>query len=117
MSKKSQMKAVEIKSKSLDQLSEDVQSAYKGYTSTSPNWSGNYKGQAPGVRAGKRYMNRSELLPTIDGSGNRITYREFDINPKVGTSRDAERFVVGSDESVYFIDDHYDSFIKIKERN
>lgn len=45
--------------------------------------------------------------------GNNVTYREFDVNNKVGTVRDAERFIIGSDGSVYYTEDHYQSIRKI----
>lgn len=52
-------------------------------------------------------MNRDGDLFTVDGWGNNITYREFDINNCVRGRRDMERFVVGSDNSVYYTDSHY----------
>jgi len=57
-------------------------------------------------------LNRS---PQEDGSGNNIEYREHDVNNKQsGQGRDAERFVTGSDGSIYYTNDHYGTFIKIK---
>ncbi|MBZ2119536.1 ribonuclease domain-containing protein [Streptococcus infantis] len=42
-------------------------------------------------------------------------YREFDINSKiVDSTRDAERFVKGSDGSLYYTDKHYEQFIRVK---
>lgn len=50
-----------------------------------------------------------------DSAGNVITYRAFDINSRVpGARRDTERFVVGSNGSVYYTDNHYSSFIKVE---
>lgn len=49
------------------------------------------------------------------GNGTPITYREHDVNNKnPGSARDAQRFVTGSDGSVYYTDDHYSTFTKLK---
>jgi len=57
----------------------------------------------------------SAILPQTDTSNNPITYSKFDVNDKiVGMGRDGERFVVGSNGSIYYTDNHYFSFIKIK---
>jgi ribonuclease T1 len=54
-------------------------------------------------------------LPRRDARGNRIRYREWDVNPKVpGKNRGAERLVTGSDGSAYYTSDHYRTFIKIR---
>ena len=74
-----------------------------------------WKGQVSGgpERAGKIYRNDgrygSQVLP---GQGE-IEYREFDINVTTG-GRDSYRFVRGSDGSVYYTDDHYMTFKRIK---
>lgn len=63
-------------------------------------------------------------MPCTDSNGNPITYREFDVNSAGPNGRDAERFVVGSDGSVWYTDSHYGDnpskngiadFIKIKQ--
>lgn len=47
--------------------------------------------------------------------GEPITYQEFDVNNRIpGQDRDSQRFVVGSDGSVYYTDEHYHGFVKIK---
>lgn len=45
-----------------------------------------------------------------------ITYKEFDVFKKdpTATGRDTFRFVAGSDGSVYFSEDHYETFTRIK---
>ena len=53
-----------------------------------------------------------EILPRKDANGNDITYKEFDINNV--KPRDSKRFVSGSDGSVYYTDDHYMTFKRIK---
>ena len=97
---------VQIKIGSFTDLPPNAQTAYVGYARN--GWKGNFSGQTSGVNAGGIYKNSNKLLPTIDSAGNPITYREFDINaPTPGVGRDAERFVVGSDGSVYYSDSHY----------
>ncbi len=99
-----------ISSKSISDLPQNVQKAYKGYSGN--GWSGNYKGQIQqGVNeanAGGIYKNTDGKLPTG------VTYKEFDVNiSPIGTGRDAERFVRGSDGSLYYTSDHYTTFTKI----
>lgn len=54
------------------------------------------------------FFNKSGALPSTDAAGNLITYREFDVNNYVpGQNRGVERFVVGSDGSIYYTDSHY----------
>ncbi len=55
-----------------------------------------------GLKA-QNYRNDEGFLP----SGQ--NYREFDVNPKIGPTRDSQRFFVGSDDnSVYYTDSHMD---------
>jgi len=52
----------------------------------------------------------------MDANGNVIKYKEFDVNNKeLFEDRDNERFIHGSDGSVYYTNDHYETFIKIKK--
>ena len=70
---------------------------------------------APGTRGGDTFRNNERRLPTRGADGKRLTYREWDVNPKKrGRGRDAERIVTGSDGSAYYTLDHYDSFTKIR---
>lgn len=80
-----------------------------------------WKGQLPNtknMKAGKLWENdiRDDIkLPEKDKYGEKITYREFDVNStEPGKKRDTERFVVGGDGSIYYTDSHYKNFIKIK---
>jgi hypothetical protein len=50
----------------------------------------------------KTYSNYEGYLPAGQ------TYTEFDVNPKLGPTRDAQRFFLGSKEGVYFTDTHMD---------
>ena len=100
-------------SKKLDEFSQHVQSAYNGYSRN--NWTGTYKGQSTGTKAGGRFKNNKNYLPNVDSNGNTIIYREFDINSKiVDSTRDEERFVKGSDGSLYYTDKHYEQFIRVE---
>lgn len=51
----------------------------------------------------------------IKSSNPNVTYKEYDVNPTYfGQDRGGERLVLGSDGSVYYTDDHYASFTKIR---
>ena len=73
-------------------------------------------GNAPeGYVGGRNFKNREGLLPNIDKNGNSITYREWDVNPKIpGQNRGAERLITGSDGSAWKTTDHYQSFTKME---
>ena len=105
----------------LDDLPQNVKDAFKKYDDA--GWQGNVSGQTQGTNAGRKWGNREGQLPTVDANGNSITYREFDVNNYNGVSRDGERFIVGSDGSVWYTDSHYgqgeslngiDDFVQIK---
>jgi hypothetical protein len=56
----------------------------------------------PGYRGGTVFQNDGrgggQRLSSLDVDGNRITYREYDVNPYApGVNRGAERIVIGSD--------------------
>ncbi|MFT4125882.1 MAG: ribonuclease domain-containing protein [Gordonia sp. (in: high G+C Gram-positive bacteria)] len=70
---------------------------------------------APGTRGGIAFRNSERRLPVTDARGKRLTYQEWDVNPKQrGRSRDAERIVTGSDGTAWYTADHYDSFVLIR---
>ncbi|AHC14869.1 putative guanyl-specific ribonuclease [Salinispira pacifica] len=73
-------------------------------------------GRAPdGHKGGQQFGNREGKLPSTDGNGNNIQYREWDVNqrqPRI--NRGQERLVTGSDGSAYYTGDHYNSFIQIR---
>ncbi|WP_051650609.1 ribonuclease domain-containing protein [Lachnoclostridium phytofermentans] len=92
--------------KDLGKLPQNAQDAYGKYDKS--GWKGNVPGQTEGTAAGAKYQNRDGKLPTTDSNGNSITYKEWDVNNKQpGALRDGERFVTGSDGSVYYTDSHY----------
>ncbi len=95
-----------IPEKELNELPVNVQEAYNKYNHA--GWKGNVPGQTAGTVAGAKYQNRDRKLPTIDDYGNPIMYKEWDVNNKQpGAFRDRERFVTGSDGSIYYTDSHY----------
>ena len=48
-------------------------------------------------------------------NGNRIEYKEWDVNPKKpGKNRGAERLITGDNRSAYYTKDHYKTFIQFK---
>ena len=70
---------------------------------------------APGTRGGDTFRNREGNLPAKSANGKRITYKEWDVNPKKrGRGRDAERIVTGSDGSAWYTWDHYKTFTQIR---
>ncbi len=106
--------AEDIPKKPLSELPENVQESYKKYEDV--NWNGNFDNATPGTSAGKKYKNRDGLLPGFDENGNAITYKEYDVNnlSEGASSRDGHRFVRGSDGSVYYTSDHYETFTKLE---
>ena len=102
-----------IETAPLETLPENAQDAFKKYEQY--GWKGNVPGQTKGTCAGGKYRNDDGFLPSTDHSGKPIEYRKFDVNNRApGQGRDAQRFVVGSDGSIYYTDEHYHGFVKIK---
>lgn len=96
-----------------DDLPDNVKKAYIEYEKV--GWKGNYKGQTDRTHAGGNFKNIPPKLPESSPYGESISYREYDVNDKIpGKPRDAERFVRGSDGSIYYTDDHYATFTRIK---
>jgi ribonuclease T1 len=70
----------------------------------------------PNYVGGRNFQNREKRLPIKDDSGRKLRYQEWDVNPKVrGQNRGAERLVT-SPEKAYYTNDHYQTFIEIKEK-
>jgi guanyl-specific ribonuclease Sa len=68
----------------------------------------NYKG-------GKIFKNWENKLPLVNKHDNKILYREWDIQTyKSGKNRGPERLVTGDDGSVWYTNDHYKTFKRIK---
>lgn len=89
----------------VEDLPENAQEAFKKYDKA--GWKGNVSGQTEGTNAGGNWENKKDQLPKTDEEGNPITYKEYDVNNYNGETRDKERFVRGSDGSVYYTDSHY----------
>lgn len=68
-----------------------------------------------GYVGGRTFYNRENQLPMNDDKGNRISYQEWDVHPKVqGQNRGRERIVTGDDGRSWYTNDHYKTFILIK---
>ena len=105
----------EIPVKDISDMPENVQHSYEQYENA--GWPNVPKlpEQTSGTHASGTWKNKNGDLPTTTSDGTAITYREHDVNNKsAGIIRDAQRFVTGSDGSVYYTDDHYSTFTKLK---
>jgi len=90
-----------------------VQHSFRQYDQH--GWRGNVSGQqGTGTASGGAGHNKNSTLPKFDMRGNPIGYREFDVNIRTGAGRDTQRFVIGSDGSIFFTNDHYRSFMQIR---
>jgi ribonuclease T1 len=68
-----------------------------------------------GYVGGRVFQNREKQLPMGDDNGNKISYQEWDVNPKVqGKNRGTERLCTGSDGRSWYTNDHYRTFTQIK---
>jgi len=93
-------------------LPQNVQNSFNQYNQA--GWNGSLPTHTLGTRAGGTFRNNNGALPRFDASGRPITYREFDVNNSIpGVNRDAQRFVVGSDGSIFFTNDHYGTFFRV----
>lgn len=101
-----------IPKKRIEDLPENVRDSYEKYDKS--GWKGARKDQSKKTKGGKKFKNKPPKLPQYDKNGNKIEYREFDVNSKIdGQPRDRERFVRGSDGRTYYSDDHYETFTEI----
>lgn len=71
--------------------------------------------EAPiGYVGGRAFKNREKQLPKNSKTNRLLSYREWDVHPKVeGQNRGAERLVTDDDGNAYYTNNHYKSFIKI----
>jgi RHS repeat-associated protein len=72
----------------------------------------------PGKVGGRVFANDGRgggrVLPRVGNDGSAITYREFDVHPRIpGVNRGAERVVVGSDGRSWYTSNHYQSFLQM----
>ena len=107
-----------------DELPEKAQETYKTYAEC--GWDGEkaLESMTEGTSAGRPFKNREELLPIFDGTGNELTYHEFDafslgddpeFDPENPHLRGLCRFVRDNLGNTYFTDDHYSTFTLITE--
>ena len=68
-------------------------------------------GPFPYERDGATFGNREKLLPARE----RGWYREYTVRTKGERTRGARRIVAGRDGTLYYTDDHYQSFKRILE--
>ena len=67
-----------------------------------------------GYKGGKVYENEP-VIPGAQKLPEGVTYKEYDIYPKIkGEIRSEERLVIGDDGSVWYTQNHYHSFIRIE---
>lgn len=67
-----------------------------------------------GYVGGREFHNYEGNLPKTKPNGEKIKYREWDVNPKMGLlKRGRERLITGDDKSAWYTKDHYKSFKKI----
>ena len=94
-------------------LTDDEKITFEKYEKN--GWKGQYGKNGPS-HAGGDFDNTGEgggqILPKYEADGTPIEYKEYDINNV--KPRDNKRFVRGSDGSVYYTDDHYMTFRRIK---
>ena len=66
-----------------------------------------------GYVGGKRFGNFEKRLPLKDENGKKMTYKEWDVNPRLhGKNRGAERLITSNDDRAWYTSDHYESFIE-----
>ncbi len=73
------------------------------------------QGYVGGRRFGNYGRGGEQKLPPQDALGRPITYREWDIHPKVpGRNRGPQRLVTGSDGRAWYTADHYATYTEIR---
>ncbi|QJS45989.1 hypothetical protein EEJ46_10675 [Lactiplantibacillus plantarum] len=61
------------------------------------------------------FLNDRNELPSVDAKGELLKYREFDINNKIPNKpRDAERFLMDNKGHIYYTNNHYASFLRVR---
>ncbi len=73
-------------------------------------------GRAPeGHVGGRTFQNREKRLPIKADDGRRVSYREWDVHPKIrGKNRGTDRLITGDDGTAWYTDDHYQTFKKLE---
>lgn len=103
----------EIGEISADELPSEAKECYDNYEKD--NWNTTTDDMPGSSKAGGTWKNKKGQLPTKTEDGSDITYKEYDAQPSDDSgNRGTQRFVRGSDGSVYYTDDHYKTFYKVK---
>ncbi len=80
------------------------------------NYVRKYHQPMSGYEGGRVFKNREKRLPIYDEKQHKIYYQEWDIYPKIkGKNRGAERLITGSNQTAYYTNDHYNTFVLIQE--
>ena len=68
-----------------------------------------------GYKGGREFVKDGSQGGSVLPRGNGVTYREWDVNPKIkGVDRGDEPLVTGSDGSAWGTNDHYQSFLTVR---
>ena len=68
-----------------------------------------------GYVGGRHFGNFEKNLPEKSNNGNKIDYKEYDVNPKQeGKNRGVQRLVIGDDGRAWYTNNHYKSFVEVK---
>ncbi|MDR0300607.1 MAG: hypothetical protein LBI13_11115 [Streptococcaceae bacterium] len=99
--------STDIHQTNLDELPENVQRDYEGYSKN--DWRGNYKGQEQGYNTGKIYKNRTQPPLPTEINGETAEYKEYDTGDlKENGARSSQRFVRDSKSGkIYYTNSHY----------
>lgn len=99
--------ATEIQQKRNDDIPQKVWDTYR-YIKKNNRAQNGYVG-------GRKFGNYEKLLPIKNEKGQKVNYREWDVNPKKkGKNRGAQRLVTSNDGHAYYTSDHYRSFKKLE---
>lgn len=68
-----------------------------------------------GYVGGRNFGNFERRLPQKGSDGRKLKFQEWDVNPKKnGKNRGVERLITASNGQAWFTNDHYATFIEIK---
>jgi hypothetical protein len=74
----------------------------------------------PGTKGGAKYNNRDSALPTRTAAGSKISYTEWDTEPKMPrVPRTSNRVLIGRNEAgevveAWYTSDHYTTFARME---
>ena len=118
---KEQSKHLGVDKNAIKQLSRSVQSTLRPPNGAirTLNYIKEYGAPPKGFKGGSTFRNDgrngSQVLPQKDGLGRKISYREYDIKPRLkGQSRGSQRIVIGTNGKSYYTSNHYKTFTPIE---